>query len=176
MPLNKLDCFRDILEENAYRLTDRRYMTDLVLKEEQSRIQGEIAGKKVSVILDGTSRLGEALAIVLRYVTDDWTLEQRLIRMQFLAKSLNGEEIARALIHILSTQYSIGSSDLLAAMSDRASSNNMAMRTVAVVYHDLLDVGCFSHTIDHVGERFQTPFLSEFGTSWISLFAHSPKT
>ncbi len=119
-------------------------LVPFILKEEQSRIQGEIAG---------TTCLGEALAIVLRYVSDEWTLEQHLIRMQFLAKSLKGEEIARELIHILSTQYSVGSSDL-AATRDRASSNNVAMRTMAVVYPDLLDVGCLSHTIDHVGEHF----------------------
>ena len=179
VPLSKLDCFRDLLEENAYRLSDRRHMSDLVpfiLKEEQCRIRKEIADKHVAVIFDGTTRLGEALAIVLRFVSDDWTLEQRLVRMQLLAKSLKGEEIARELIHVLSTDYSIGSSSLLAAMRDRASSNGVAMRTLAIVYPKLLDVGCFSHTIDHVGERFHTPTLSEFGMAWVSLFAHSPKT
>ena len=49
----------------------------------------------MAVTFDGSTRLGEALAIVLRYVSDEWTLEQRLIRLQLLAKSLNGEEIAR---------------------------------------------------------------------------------
>ena len=179
VPLNKLDCFRDLLEENAYHLSDRRHMSDLVpfiLKEEQCRIRKEIADKHVAVIFDGTTRLGEALAIVLRFVSDDWTLEQRLVRMQLLAKILKGEEIARELIHVLSTDYSIGSSSLLAAMRDWASSNGVAMRTLAIVYPKLLDVGCFSHTIDHVGERFHTPTLSEFGMAWVSLFAHSPKT
>ena len=179
VPLNKLVCFRDLLEENAYRLSDRHYMSDLVpfiLKEEQCRIKEEIADRQVAVIFDGTSRLGEALAIVLRFVSDDWILEQRLVRMQLLAKSLMGEEIARELIHILSTDYSIGSSNLLAAMRDRASSNGVAMRTIALLYPKLLDVGCFSHTIDHVGDRFCTPVLSEFGVAWVSLFAHSPKT
>ena len=37
-------------------------------------------------------------------------------------------------------------------------------------------MGCFSHTIDRVGEHFNIPTLSEFITSWISLFSHSPKT
>ena len=106
MPLSKIDCFRDLLEENAYRLSNRCYMSDLVpfiLKEEQCRIKHEIADKQVGVIFDGTTRLGEALAIVIQFISDDWTPEQRLVRMQLLAKSLTGEEIARELIHVLST-------------------------------------------------------------------------
>ena len=46
----------------------------------------------MSVIFDGTSRLGEALA--MRYITDDWKIEQNLICLQMLAKSLCGEELA----------------------------------------------------------------------------------
>ena len=38
--------------------------------------------------------MGEALAIVLRFVTCEWSIEQRLIEVQLLSKSLKGEEIA----------------------------------------------------------------------------------
>ena len=100
------------------------------------------------------------------------SVNKRLIRMQLLAKSL---EIVRELIHILSTDYNIRPDFLLAARRDRASTNDVAMRTVAVVYPKLLDVGCFSHTIDLVGEHFHTTTLTKFGMLWVSLFAHSPK-
>ena len=146
VPLNKLECFRELLEEGAYRLSDRRHMSDLVpfvLREEQARLKDEIKNKTVAVIFDGTTRLGEALAIVLRFVSENWTVEQRLVRLQLLAKSLTGEEIARELIHVLSTDYGIGSCNLLAAMRDRASTNNVAMRAVALLYPKVLDVGCF---------------------------------
>ena len=60
-------------------------------------------------------------------------------------------------------------------MHDHASVNDAAMRIVKVIYPDLLDVGCFSHTLDLVGEHFHIPTVSEFGALWVSLFAHSPK-
>ena len=126
MPLHKLVYFRDLLEENAFRLTDRRHMSDLIpfiLEEEQARIKNEIAGKAVSVIYDGTTRLGEALAIVLRYVGNDWTIQQRLVGLNLLAKSLTGKEIVCELVSVLSTTYGIGSDRLLAAMRDGASTN-----------------------------------------------------
>ena len=179
VPLSKIQHFRKLLEESGYRLADRRLMSELipvVFKQEKSRIQSEVSEQDVSVIFNGTSRLGEALAIVLRFVTCEWSIEQRLIKVQLLSKSLKGEEIARELIHTLSTEYSIGTNNLLAAMRDRASSNGVAMKTVKVLYPNLVDIGCFSHTIDRVGENFHTPILHEFGIAWVSMFSHSPKT
>ena len=167
------------MEENAYRLTDRRNMHDYVpfiLKDEENRIRQEIDGKQLSIIFDGTSRLGEALAIVVRFVNDDLSIHQRLVRLQMLTKSLTGEEIARELITALSVSYSIHPSNLLGAMRDRASTNNVAMRTLMIVYPKVVDIGCFSHTIDHVGGYFKTPVLTDFTSFWISLFSHSPKT
>ena len=95
---------------------------------------------------------------------------QRLVRVQILSKSLAGEEIARELINVISVTYGIRSNKLLVAMRDRASTNNVAMHTLKIVYPLVVDIGCFSHTIDHVGSRFKTPTLSEFITAWISLF------
>ena len=110
IPLNKLDIFRGLLEENGCRLTDKRNMSDLILfiqKREVDTISEEIKGKDVSVCFDGTTRLGEAVAIVLRFVDDGWNIKQRLVHLQIIAKSLTGEELARELIVILSVQYSI---------------------------------------------------------------------
>ena len=60
-------------------------------------------------------------------------------------------------------------------MHDRVAANGVAMRTVSVLFPNTFDVGCFSHTLDIVGEKFKTPHLVEFSAAWISMFAHSPK-
>ena len=31
-----------------------------------------------------------------------------------------------------------------------------------MLYNNMMDVGCFSHTLDHVGENMNTPILEEF--------------
>ena len=46
---------------------------------------------------------------------------------------------------------------------------------VKIVYSLIVDVGCFSHTLDLVESKFVTPCLSTFMVWWISLFSHSPK-
>ena len=77
VPLTKLDYFRELLEESAYRLSDRRHMSDLVtlvVSQEQADIKSEVSGRQVSVVFDGTTRLGEAMAIVGRYIDDSFTI------------------------------------------------------------------------------------------------------
>ena len=58
-----------------------------IRKEEETRIQSEIDGQQLSVIFDSTSCLGEALAVILRLVYRDWSMQQ------ILSKSLAEEKL-----------------------------------------------------------------------------------
>ena len=73
-----------------------------------------------------------------------------------------GEEIARKIISTLSIDYHIS---VLASVRDRASTNIVALRTLKALYPNVVDIGSLSHTIDHVGKKFDTTVLSEF-ISW----------
>ena len=178
MPLAKLDAFQEILEENGYRLCTQRYMFDLIsfiLNEEVAQIKSKINGKFIGAVFHGTTHICEALAVVIRFISDSWVIEQCLIGIQLLAKSLSGEEIAFEVISLLSTKFCIGPKYLISAMRDRASANNVAMRTIKVVYSNVLDVGCFSHTLELVRNYFKVPNLTEFLNNWLLLFSHSVK-
>ena len=57
VPLQKVDSFRELLEENAFRLSDSsnlRELVPIIHKDAQATVRNEIDGKKVSVIFDGT--------------------------------------------------------------------------------------------------------------------------
>lgn len=82
----------------------------------------------------------------------------------------------RELIDTLSAQYGIGSNLLVAAMHDCAAGNGVALRTLKIVIPIIVDVGCFSHTLDLVGDKFVTPCLSTFMDWWVGVFSHSPKS
>ena len=60
-------------------------------------------------------------------------------------------------------------------MRDRASSYEVAVRTIKLLYPNILDVGCFSHTLDHVGEKFHVRTPDEFIKLWVRYFAHSSR-
>ena len=178
IPLSKLDILRDVLEENAYSLSDSSHLRRLIpfiLQNEVKKIKGEIAGKKVAIIFDGTTHVCEAFVIVLRYIDRHWVIQQRVCRLMLLAKSITGEECARQLVTAISTEFSISSELLVAAIRDRARVNDVAIRTISVIYNNMMDVKCFSHTLDRVGDKMATPTLDDFIKGWISLFAHSPK-
>ena len=89
---------------------------------------------------------------------------------------MTGEEVTQQIIVVLSTELGIPPQSIVAAMRDRASVSDVVMRTIKVVYNQLLDVGCFSHTLDHVGERMNTPILHDFCKAWIGLFSQNPKS
>ena len=74
-------------------------MVPFILAQEQQLLKKEISGKFVSTIFDGTTRLGEA---VVRYVDDSWVIQQRLICLKVLEKSMTGEEIAQVVMDTLS--------------------------------------------------------------------------
>ena len=116
IPLTKLDFFTELLEEGRFRLSDCRHMSDLVhliVSQEKGDIKIEVSGRPLSVVFDGTTWLGEAVTVVVRYINDSFSIQQCLIRLQLLTKSMTGEKI-------LSMQYSIGSNLIIAMMHDTA--------------------------------------------------------
>ena len=80
--LSKVDAFKDLLEENSFHLTDRRHMCDLIpfiITQEKADIKAKIVGKPVSVVFDGTTPLGEAMVIVIRFVDNSFAITQCII-------------------------------------------------------------------------------------------------
>ena len=85
--LAKVDSLRGLLEEGALKLTHSSHLANyvpVIQGEEKNRIHSEI---------DGTTSLSEALAVVLCFFSG-WKIQQRLVRISLLAKSMTGEEAA----------------------------------------------------------------------------------
>ena len=133
-----------------------------ILHTERSHIQQAIAGHPVAVIFDGSTRLGEVLAVIIRFSDNEWSPKQVLVRLKALAKSLTGEQLAGELIDVLATQLQVPRAHVIAAMRDGASVNGCALRAVKALYPKMFEVTCFSHTIDLVGSRFEVPTLDRF--------------
>ena len=87
----------------------------------------------VSVIFDGSTHQGEALAVLVRFVNEEFEIVQRLVRLHVLAKSLSANELARDIITILCTGLRIPASTVICAIRDGASVNGAAMRTMKEV-------------------------------------------
>ena len=146
----------------------------LVLEEEKKRLKAVVNQGPIGIIFDGTTRLGEAIVIVVRFL-DGWVIRQRLVRLHTVAKAVTGQDLTRFINPCLANEYQINGDMVVAAMRDGAATNGVAVRNLKVLYPNLFDVTCFSHTANNAGRRFEFPALDEFGHLWVQLFSHSHK-
>ena len=110
IPINKIDSFQDLLMEDAYRLTSSQHLRELipvVHLEQQDNIRNSISDREISVIFDGTTHVAEATVIIVRYISDQWKICQKVARLMLVAQSMTGDEVARQLISTLSREQPI---------------------------------------------------------------------
>ena len=97
IPISKIDKLHSLLEKNGHRLTSSsnlvQYIT-LIFKKEVDTIKKELSlpgqglmTRDMSVIFDGSTRQGEAIAIIVRFIEEQWAITQRLIRIVLLEVS-----------------------------------------------------------------------------------------
>ena len=132
---------RPFLEKHDHRLTSSTHLNELiptVLDKEEETLKEELkVAKEASVFLDGTARLGEALAIVVRFIQEDFKPTQRLVRLEVLAKTLKGEELAQRLMSCLAMDFNFVPGTIIRGMRDSASVNEAALRQLKFFYADL---------------------------------------
>ena len=176
IPLAKADGLRSLLESDGLQLIASPYLGEYIpvlLVEEFKGVKNEVTGRAISVIFDGTTRFGETVAILSRYVTDDWEIKQRLVRMQTVSKAVSAYQLAQLLNECSSLRCNAHHEQVVAMMRDGAAVNTAAVRTLVVLYSNAMDVTCFSHTLNNTATRFQFDVFYDFGQNWVSLFSHS---
>ena len=112
--------------------------------------------------------------IILRCVSDDWKIEQRLAKLLLVTKLMTAATAKP--IHKLGYQLSSSFAWDPWETGGRASANDAGFRTVKILYpNNAVDIGSFSHTLNHVREKMETSILEQFFKAWISLCVHSPR-
>ena len=90
IPLSKIDHLRSFLEKYGHRLTAHGHLSQMIpsiIEKEKETLKTELSlVDGCSVIFDGSTRLGEAPAIIVRFVDDEWNVQQHLIRLQVLLR------------------------------------------------------------------------------------------
>ena len=185
IPVAKTDVLRCLLEKNRYRLTGSSNLgqyVSMALKQEIEQIKQElempgqaVLRRDISVIFDSSTSQGEAIAIIVQFMDNDWNINQWLVRINVCSKSVNANQLAQVLNQCLSVEYGVRGNSLLAAMQDGASVNQAALNIVSFISPNMVNVVCFSHTLDNVGNHFEIPTLKEFGSLWIRMFRNSCK-
>ena len=115
-----------------------------------------------------------ALAIVVRFIDNQRLIQQRIVKLEVLARSMNAEQLAQPLIQCLAFECMIRPDQLLASMRDGAAVNEAALLQVSFFFSNVFNVTCFSDTIDNVGRHFEFGVQDTFSRYWNTMFSLSP--
>jgi hypothetical protein len=100
----------------------RQYIGPLALLEHNTLLD-EFKDDFIGVYHDGTTYMGEAFCIIFRCVKADFTFVLRVVKLAFLAASMNNKQISSLLMDSICHHMRIKSSNVLAFMHDSAASN-----------------------------------------------------
>lgn len=152
-----------------------RQYVPLVLKNELDCLKKELEGQSQCPIFDGTTRVGEALAVVAHYCTEDFHIKHRLIALTTAAKYMSGAGLSGMLLRILVKRVEPESLDLvLASARDSCATNGAAVNYMKLNALQFLHDGlCFSHTLHNCAKHMQLSALEELFGLWFQLMAHT---
>jgi len=131
----------------------------------------EVKGKEVSVCFDGTGFFGEAFAVVVRFVHNG-DVQERLAALRLLDKSMDGMDIARAVMDALDS-IQVCKDHVLFFDSDGASANKAAFDALTLPYRRSHHIVCISHTLNNAGKSHRLENLNQFLKLWNAIFSNS---
>lgn len=178
IPLNKADNLRLLLERSGRSMTDSSHLSGLVPlveKQEIAQTRKDVAEQYISICYDGTGRNGEAIAFTGRYLSELFEIKMRLLAFVTIAKNYDANSLVQLLNPIVMQHLRISPDRVVGFGHDSAACNGLAMQTLSIVYGSSVDLPCVSHTLTHVGEKFEFDALDEFMTPWYTLVCNSPQ-
>lgn len=139
----------------------------------RKRVAAEIKGRDVSVCFDGSPFFGEAFALIVRFQDAHGDMQERLLRLRMLDRTMSGQDIAAVVRDILTKDFAIQPTNVLFFDRDGASANTRAMEFLKFAFSVSHDIVCISHTINNAGKRQTLEYASRFMALWNKIFAHS---
>lgn len=172
-PMDRTDIFKPLLQRAGYSLTSRQHMSTTYVprinERENALLKGDFSGAYVGIHFDGTTRLGEAIAMTGRVCSPEFELRTRLLAFVTTAKHTNSPQLASLITKKLGN-HGIDPEFVVNVSRDSASTNGAACKLMlANPLINAADTLCISHTICNAGDRIDMPTLTEFTTSWLEL-------
>lgn len=169
---SKINRMRTVLQRGNEVSTDCSHLMSMVPKveaDEFERIHNELLNQVVSAIFDGETRVGEAMALILRFCTADFRLHQVLVAFVTAEKHMNAQEMTNLFMQLLLTRLQLPIKKVVCFSRDSASVNGAAVRQLRQTFGLASDILCICHTLNHLGDHFELSTLDEFLTAFIKL-------
>ena len=202
IPLNavrKGSPLRQLLETGSYSLGSvkdlagfipilgKEEMKTVIMELQRNDIKGSAAAsaseldlfRPFSVIFDGTTTVADVSCFMVRFVTDDGYVQQRILALRHYKKALVTEELCNALFNLITGEpLHATTGSVLAFSSDRAAVNVAALHNLQPTFQNAEVLGCLSHTISNAGDRMENDLTSitfQFVSRWINIIGRSHK-
>ena len=176
-PFNSIEKFKDFLHKYTRHFPDQSHLKHIIPVIQAAELQDikQAAGSKpFSISFDGTTRVCEAFAIVVRFLDEQFNPIQKLLTISFIDDQLNGLTTATEVVRIIFNRFGIEDSLRVAGfMRDGAQVNAVAIRQLQVFFENAEDLQCLAHTLDLVGTYFKHPTLTRFWGHWLQMMTHS---
>ena len=173
VPYAKIDMLRHLLEREGHPLTDSSNLAKLYIPQiedrEIKRIVKELFEQHFTLIFDGTTRLGEAVNMVTRSITDDFIIRMRLVAFKTTKVHMDGDALFRLIVTTLQRVLGLDLDYCVAYARDSCSTNYNAVNRLMPLSVNALNMLCFPHTLHNTGKHLQLPVLDEFMTPWLQL-------
>lgn len=85
---------------------------------------------------------------MVRFIANHCFIQQRLVKLEVLAKSMNAEELVQRLMQCLAGECMIRPDQLLASMRDCVAVNEAGLRQISFFFPNMFIATCFFHTGD----------------------------
>ena len=133
-------------------------------------MQDLVTGRPVSVTFDGQCSFCEIECLIF-FVVINYQLICMCVALSLLKKSPDGAQLAR---WIFESIIRVGSSLTFveAATRDRASVNEAALDNLRPFAPQLVNIPCYMHTTDHVGDKLDEGLVRELINAYVSLFSN----
>jgi hypothetical protein len=175
IPYAKADMIRPLLEHASHPLTDSRNLgrtyIPLIQERELKRLRKELLKQWFALIFDGTTRLGEAINMVTRSITDEFQICMRLIAFKTLKVHVDGPGLYRLILKTLQMDLGLNLDDCVAWGRDSCATNGVAVDNLMPHSTNAVSMLCFSHTLHNSGKHLKLSVLDEFMTAWLQLVA-----
>lgn len=89
------------LSRNRSALAD---LIPLVHDDEMAHLKQELKGQQLAVCFDGTTNVAETYAIVVRWITPDFVVQQRWARLGFYRRSFKHQHITAVLNDVITRE------------------------------------------------------------------------
>lgn len=177
-PFSRLPYFLPVLERMGNTLEDHSNLAATYIpkieQHEMDTVKGEVSSNFVGVSFDGTTRIGEAVAITGRFCNKNFQLTHRLLRFCTTKLHLKAQGLSSLLTKVLCVDLAIPPENVVCFSRDSAMVNAAASRLLVDGAFTFTETQlCISHTLNNVGERIDFDVLDAFMTPWLELVGGS---